>query len=105
MINKIESISANKLDYYIEKSDKNVQIVDVRDNYEYEKKHIKSAINISYEDIIKGMFNLSRDLQIIVYCDRGGKSMMAAKYLLKQGYTVKNVVGGLKNNHGKNIVQ
>ena len=33
--------------------------------------------------------------KIIVYCDFGGQSMMAARHLRKDGFEVYNIIGGV----------
>ena len=94
---EIENIAAYALDSYIKENDKQCILVDVREKAKYDERHIEGAINISYRDMQAGKFDISKDKIIILYCDRGGLSMAAARYLSKQGYNVKNVVGGLKN--------
>lgn len=103
MVNNIENISPVEIDKYIEQN-RNVVIVDVRKEKKFLQRHIKGAINITYENIIADKHELCNDKEIILYCDRGGMSILAAKYLISEGYRVKNVVGGLKNYRGKNIV-
>lgn len=101
----IENIPANYLDYYIEANREQTVIVDVGKRIRFEKRHINGAVNIPYDEMIEGKYNLPHDKIIILYCDRGGTSMMAAKYLITHGYEVKNVVGGLRSYRGKNIVE
>lgn len=101
----IENIPANYLDYYIEANREQTVIVDVGKRSRFEKRHIKGAINIPYDEMVKENYDLPHNKIIILYCDRGGTSMMAAKYLLSHGYEVKNVVGGLRSYRGKNIVE
>ena len=33
--------------------------------------------------------------KIVVYCDFGGQSMMAARHLRKDGFEVYNIIGGV----------
>lgn len=104
MKNIIENISAEDLDTYIDRLEENVIIVDVRKKNKYLQRHIQDSINVPYEDIVADRHNLPINKPIILYCDRGGMSILAAKYLLAKGYMVKNVVGGIRNYRGKNIV-
>lgn len=93
----IENIAAYQLDKYMKQlGDKGV-LVDVRDKIKYDTSHIEGAINISYRDIQNGKFNLPKEKIIVLYCDRGGLSMTAARYLSGLGYDVRNVVGGIRN--------
>lgn len=40
--------------------------------------------------------DLLRNRTLILYCDRGGLSMKAAKELIEMGYNAKSVVGGIE---------
>lgn len=76
------------------------EIIDVRNNREYEESHIEGSINIpeyeineNFEKIIK-----NKDKPIIVYCTSGFRSTKAYKKLKKIGYkNVYNLYGGLEN--------
>ena len=94
---EIENIAANEVNQYIDKYKNNCILIDVRDKNKYRIYHINGAINIYYKDIVTGNHQLPKDKNIIVYCDRGGLSMIVAKYLVQNGYSVKNVVGGLSH--------
>jgi rhodanese-related sulfurtransferase len=98
---KFETISAKELDAYINNS--NYVIVDLREKKDYERSHIVGARYMDYDDIEYNTVNLPRDKIIILYCDRGGLSSMAAKKLSQMGYQVISVVGGIQAYHGKNL--
>ena len=98
------SIKKNEVGYmeidaktvFNEIDDKNVYIIDVRENYEYESGHIKNAYNIplnNLEDISKLMISL--DNKIIVYCHSGNRSRQAANQLVEMGYTNVYDMGGI----------
>ncbi len=70
-------------------------IIDVRDENEYNVEHIKNAINIPYENIERGNYKIPSGKIPVLYCMRGGISMMAARKLYENGYEVLNIVGGL----------
>lgn len=94
---KISTIAASEIDKYVANS--NVIIVDVRDEREYRNRHIKGAINVPLAQIDNRDFN--SEMKIIVYCERGAKSIIAASKLLQKGYNVKTVVGGLSAYRGR----
>lgn len=71
----------------------NYQLIDVREPYRYEKDHLKGALNRPY-GILKESDQFE-EKSLIVYCDFGGQSMMAARHLEKEGYQVYNIVGGV----------
>ena len=64
-------------------------IVDVRTKEEYDSGHIANSLLIPYDEIEKKAPALLTDKNaaIIVYCRTGRRSEIAAKSLLKLGYT------------------
>ncbi|MEA3370288.1 MAG: rhodanese-like domain-containing protein [Campylobacterota bacterium] len=66
-------------------------IVDVRTVAEFKEKHIKGAINIPIEEIMKGRINLPKDKELVLYCRTGSRSATSAKVLREQGWIVHDV--------------
>lgn len=79
----------------------NALIIDLRDQNEYDRGHIPGAINIPYEDLTNHSKQLQRRLLLILYCDRGNISLLAARDLMKDGYNIKSLYGGIRAYHGK----
>lgn len=75
-------------------------IVDVRNREDFAVSHVPMAINLPLEDIQQGNISLPRGKVVILYCENGGKSAMAARILSEKGYKVINTVGGLKEYKG-----
>lgn len=75
-------------------------ITDVRDREKFRESHIPMAVNLPLDDIRAGNITLPRNRIIIVYCDTGGASTMAAKLLSEKGYHVINTIGGLNEYKG-----
>lgn len=76
------------------------QIVDLRDKKEYVEYHAENAVNIEYDDFmeIKDYSQvLDRNKTVLLYCDRGGRSIYAARRLGQFGYQVKSLAGGMNN--------
>lgn len=96
-----ETISPKMLDYYVD--NKRAYIVDLRTKEEYDKKHIRNAHLVSYEG---GRFlhELPKNLEIILYCERGSLSLIAAKQLVRDGYLVRSVIGGIHAYEGRNLI-
>lgn len=94
-----ETISVNKIDEYVR--DINSIIIDIRSPSEYYKGHIPSAINIPYSDFGKSVGNLTKEKFLIIYCERGGTSLILSRELAKKGYRVKNIYGGINAYRGK----
>lgn len=81
-------------------SDKDVLIIDVRSEYEYEKCHLLNAINLPYDDDdFKSELNEIidyKDKTVLVYCRSGNRSEKAAVKLVDNGFkNVKNVTDGV----------
>lgn len=77
-------------------NDKNVYIIDVREEYEYSEGHIKNAYNVPLAKLNEiNEMDISLDSKIIVYCQSGNRSGMAAKQLIEMGYTNVYDMGGI----------
>lgn len=73
-------------------------VLDVRTPDQYKIKHIKGAINIPLEMLYEKMNELSREKQIIVYCNSGVSSNIAQNILQQNGFRkVYNLSGGISN--------
>ena len=66
-------------------------IVDVRTPKEFNQKHIKGALNIPIESIMKNGINIPKDRKIVVYCRTGSRSSMVARMLKENGWEVYDV--------------
>lgn len=96
-----ENIYPSEIDLLINKND--VFIIDLRNNIEYRKKHIRGAVNIQYEHIKKNMNIIPKDKIVMVYCSSGARSLQVARMLATEGYLVKNVIGGIKKYYGSSL--
>ena len=75
-----------------------VQVVDVRTHQEYDEGHINNAILINVQDstfLTKAEELLIKDKTVAVYCRSGRRSANAARALVKAGYQVINLDGGI----------
>ena len=75
-----------------------VQLVDVRTKGEYYEGHISGALLIdteSYNFQDKATAQLSKEKPVAVYCRSGRRSASAASKLVKLGYEVINLDGGI----------
>ena len=66
-------------------------IIDVRTAEEFKQKHIKGAINIPIDSIMKNGINISKDREIVLYCRTGSRSGVVARMLKKSGWKVHDV--------------
>lgn len=98
---RLETISARDIDKLI--NNNNYVFIDLREKEDYEKRHIIGAINVDYDDIERNNTMLPHNKILILYCDRGGLSLMAAKKLSRMGYDVRSVIGGMNAYKGLNL--
>lgn len=96
-MSSIETISAREIDAYL--FNRNYLLIDVREPSEYRKLHIRGSVCIPKEYLLKRIRGLGRVIPIL-YCDRGGLSMQAAKELQEHGYRAISVVGGIQAYRG-----
>ena len=67
-------------------------IIDVRSEKEFNKEgHIEGAVNIPISYVDRMYNSIPRDKEIVVYCRTGSRSMVAARLLREQGWTVYDV--------------
>lgn len=98
---RFETISPEQIDKYI--YDKRCLIIDVRDYTEYNRRHIENSICIPFEKLEKEYNKMPRDLILILYCERGGTALLAAKELYDRGYVVKALIGGIRGYRGNHL--
>lgn len=90
--NSVESISVNDLDSMLGK----VNLIDIREPYEYKAKALKNSKNIPMGDILGNPSKyLAKDKKYYIMCQSGGRSSRATNALSKEGYDVVNVSGGI----------
>lgn len=75
----------------------NVYFLDTREKKEYEVSHIKTAIQVGYDNFsMSSVSKLPKDAEIIVYCSIGARSQNIGLKLKKAGFkNVKNLYGGM----------
>lgn len=98
---RFETISSQDIDKYV--YDKRALIIDVRDYKDFEQEHIENSICIPFEKLEREYNKMPRDLMLILYCERGGTSLLAAKELFDRGYVVKALIGGIRGYKGKHL--
>lgn len=87
-----ETIEPKKITLYLGKN--RVSIIDLREEEEYQKSHIRTAINIPYYTLIEGDIEFLKGRILVLYCERGSLSLQAARVLSEKGYQVISVYGG-----------
>lgn len=67
-------------------------VVDVRETWEYQGGHIPKAVNIPLSTLPTRLFELPKDRIILLVCNSGNRSGMAAEFLVNQGFDSEKVV-------------
>lgn len=74
----------------------NIELIDIREPYEYQMGSIVSAKNIPMGNLINEPDKyLSKENEYYIMCQSGGRSEMTCQVLENQGYQVINVAGGV----------
>lgn len=89
---EIFPISVHGVEYYRDRA--GVVLVDLRDEEEYKKGHIKTAVNIPFEQLEKKKEQLYSYDIVIFYCERGNVSLLAAREYGESNQKVYTLVGG-----------
>ncbi len=82
-------------------ADDDVQLVDVREPYEYEAGRIEGALPLELERLASKAETLDRNRPVIFYCRLGARSGMAAHAFRRAGFEAHSMVGGLERWHGE----
>jgi rhodanese-related sulfurtransferase len=87
------AMTISELDDYL--ADKDVQWIDVRDVFAYEKAHVEGALHIPLELLPSQLDQLQKDRLTLVYDQTGKKGHQALRTLIGAGFSnVLNVSGG-----------
>ncbi len=72
------------------------QLIDVRTEAEFERKHIPGAINIPLDSLRQRLDELSTEREVWVVCGVGLRAYNATRILQQHGFLVKNLSGGMQ---------
>ncbi len=70
--------------------------VDLRLPEQYQEYHLPGAHNYPYEYLSEWENRLPMGRMIILYCEHGNLSLMAAKRLSRRGYHTAALIGGVR---------
>ncbi len=70
-------------------------LLDVRQPDEHQHCRIDGAVLIPLAELPQRLKELPQDKTIVVHCHHGGRSARAVAFLSQQGYTAKNLEGGI----------
>ena len=90
----LQEISALELDALL--ADELVQIIDLRDAYDFENGHIAHSVHIPFEEVLERLDELAKDRKLILVCPFGRRSKFLQIELKSRGYDdVWSLAGGL----------
>lgn len=91
-------INVNDMDNLIGK----VELIDIREPYEYRRGSLKTAKNIPMGDLLASPEKyLVKDKPYYIICQSGARSRSATRILSKQGFDIINVAGGMGSYLGR----
>ncbi len=71
-------------------------VIDVREREDYREYHYKDAVNCPYEEMERWIWRFPKNRILVLYCEYGSTSLLAARKLSHQGFEVYTVVGGIQ---------
>lgn len=80
-----------------------IQLVDVREPYEWEAGRIAGARHIELGLVAEQAPTIDRDRPVVFYCRVGGRSTMAAGAFRRAGYDAWSMAGGIEAWAGKGL--
>ncbi len=81
-----------------------INILDVRELYEYNICHIPGSILIPINKVLIDYSTvLNKEETYYIICHTGQRSYYITDYLTKKGYNVFNIMGGISDNEKYNI--
>lgn len=74
---------------------KKINLIDVREVYEYEENHIPEAVNIPLSVLAENTNQFNKDEHYHIICKSGNRSGQCSEYLSGLGIKTTNVDGGM----------
>ncbi|MEX1047603.1 MAG: rhodanese-like domain-containing protein [Actinomycetota bacterium] len=73
-----------------------VQILDVREPYEWEAGRIEDAVHVPLNEVMGGAGEFDQDKPVVVVCRSGNRSELATLMLRARGLEAYNLEGGME---------
>lgn len=77
-------------------TEKKAILIDVREREAYRQFHYRNARNLPFEEIDHWIHRIPCNRVLVLYCEYGSTSLLAARRLGKEGYHVYTVIGGIQ---------
>jgi rhodanese-related sulfurtransferase len=73
------------------------QFIDVRTTHEFEAGHVEGALHMTLQEVPARYEELDRRRPVVVTCQVGQRSALAAEFLTGKGFRAHNLEGGLES--------
>jgi rhodanese-related sulfurtransferase len=73
------------------------QFIDVRQAHEFGAGHVEGAVHMTLQEVPARYEELDRRTPVVVTCQVGQRSALAAEFLTAKGFTAHNLDGGLES--------
>ncbi|HET9253094.1 MAG TPA: rhodanese-like domain-containing protein [Candidatus Eisenbacteria bacterium] len=78
-------------------SGENTILLDIREDWEWEKAHLEGAIHIPLDELTDRVSELDPRSEIVVYCHHGDRSVDGCLVLWEHGFRkVRSLTGGIE---------
>jgi len=91
IVSDFENVSPQEA-YELLENDKNISIIDVCSLKEFTKDHIRGAIHVPMDKVVSKKLE---DKKLLVYSERGERSVEASRILSQRGFKVFQLEGGV----------
>ncbi|WP_285270044.1 MBL fold metallo-hydrolase [Kaistella rhinocerotis] len=104
-LQKADIVSVEEFEQIAKSGD--AQVIDVRNESEYKAGHVEGAVNLFYGTIQDDLDKVSKDREVVIYCQAGDRAAIAQSVLHRNGFNVKTFSGSMKEwkAAGKPVVQ
>tara|TARA_B110000467_G_scaffold138890_1_gene137934 strand:- start:403 stop:825 length:423 start_codon:yes stop_codon:yes gene_type:complete len=94
-VNKMMTLTVVELKELLE-ADKSIQLIDVRESFEWDICHIEGAQLMPMNSIPDMMEDIDKNKRTVVYCHHGMRSQRVIDYLVREGFdNLLNLEGGI----------
>jgi rhodanese-related sulfurtransferase len=91
----VQDIQAQDLRAMLKNNRNKVEVIDVREDYEYEEMHIKGSKLIPMGELMQRMDEIDWTKEVVFICRSGARSKMMANMMSAGGKELKNLQYGI----------
>lgn len=91
----IKDIQAKDLRAMLRAKRDRVEVIDVREDYEFDEMHIKRSKLIPMGELLQRMNEIDWTKEVVFICRSGSRSKMMANIISAQGKEIKNLQYGI----------